>query len=91
MPSSVQEEKGTPSIIPRKQTDGRKFLRQHGTHHSDGGGSRGSSAEAWLEVRSQAGSFVAVCGEHHRDLIHVRRGNADDELWEKYAGEKTEA
>lgn len=63
---------------------------QYGAHLSDHGGSRCSSAEAWVEVCDQTGSLIAVCGEHHDDHGHLCRHHPDYEPGEKNTGTKIE-
>lgn len=63
---------------------------QYGAHLSDHGGSRCSSAEAWVEVCDQTGSLIAVRGEHHDDHGHLCRHHPDYEPGEKNTGTKIE-
>lgn len=58
---------------------------QDGVHGSDsGGGRRSLITEARVEVCGEARGLVAVCGEHHRGVVHVCHRYPDDELWEKH-------
>lgn len=60
----------------------------YGVHYSDSGGSRGSLQETRLEIRSQAGSLVAVCGECHHGSVHLCCCHPDYEHREEHPGAK---
>lgn len=63
--------------------------QKHGVPRAHRGGGRLAPAQAGLEVRGPARRLLAVCGQHHRRPVHLRRGHPHHELWEESPGAKT--